>query len=49
MRFIEQSHDEDTLDTAGRIGAMASDEQEDGELYDSLEEYSVGDLEDYGI
>ncbi len=49
MRFIEQTYDEDTLDTYSRVGATANDDPEDGELFDSMDEYSVGDLDDYGI
>ncbi len=49
MKFIEQSYDEDTLDTSSRIGAITNDEPEDGELLNSLDENSEGDLDDYGI
>ncbi len=38
MRFIEQTYDEDTLDTSSRIGANANDDPEDGELFDSIDE-----------
>ena len=39
MRLIEQTHDQDTLDTAGgNSRAIESDETEDGELFDSFEE-----------
>ncbi len=49
MRFIEQIYDEDTLDISSRIGAITNDDPEDGELFDSIDEYSVGDLDDDGI
>ncbi len=51
MCFIEQTDDDSsTLDTTyNRIGAIVSDEPEDGEVFESLEEYSEGDLENYGI
>ena len=50
MRFIDQSYDEGTLKAqSGRVGASVSDEPEDGEIYDTLDEYSEDELETYGI
>ncbi len=50
MRFIDQSIDDDTLEThPNRIGAIVSDDREEGELNDTLEEYSDDDLDAYGI
>ncbi len=50
MRFIDQSFDDDRLGNhASRVGAIVSDEPEEGELNDTLEEYSSDDLDAYGI
>ncbi len=50
MRFIEQSFDDDTLEThPNRVGAIASDEREKGNFNHTLEDFSDDDLDAYGI
>ena len=50
MRFIDQSFDDDTLENhPNRVGAIVHNEPEEGELNDTLEEFSSADLDEYEI